>query len=181
MPASKPSKVSRSSKTFLDETRQQLPPAARRAEHGHNQLALAHGYCGGKLVVGAYVFRRAPKAPLNRAFGLLALATSCWAVALAVGYHIDPQPAALSSTTFIIRFAFAAGSLFAVLFLLFDRSVRIDHLGRTGHPEILSGSDRNRFPSCLFLAVDCHFGEAPSPKACRSRTVQRIRCSQPIH
>lgn len=71
------------------------------------------------LWVGAYVFRRAPKAPLNRAFGLLALATSCWAVALAVGYHIDPQPAALSSTTFIIRFAFAAGSLFAVSFLLF--------------------------------------------------------------
>jgi two-component system, NtrC family, nitrogen regulation sensor histidine kinase GlnL len=71
------------------------------------------------LWVGVYVFRRAPKAPLNRAFGLLALATSCWAMALAVGYHINPHPAALSSTTFIIRFAFAAGSLFAVSFLLF--------------------------------------------------------------
>ena len=71
------------------------------------------------LWVGAYVFRHAPRAPLNRAFGLLALATSCWALALAVGYHIDPQLAALSSTTFIIRFAFAAGSLFAVSFLLF--------------------------------------------------------------
>ncbi|HEX9478238.1 MAG TPA: ATP-binding protein [Methylomirabilota bacterium] len=71
------------------------------------------------LWVGAYVFRHAPKAPLNRAFGLLALATSCWAVALAVGYHVDPQPAVQSSTTPIIRFAFAAGSLFAVSFLLF--------------------------------------------------------------
>ena len=71
------------------------------------------------LWVGAYVFRHAPKAPLNRAFGLLALATSCWAVALAVGYHVDPQPAVQSSTTSIIRFAFGAGSLFAVSFLLF--------------------------------------------------------------
>jgi PAS domain S-box-containing protein len=71
------------------------------------------------LCVGIYVFTRAPRSPLNRAFGLLALATSCWAAALAVGYHADPQPATLAQTTLIIRFAFAAGSLFAISFLLF--------------------------------------------------------------
>jgi hypothetical protein len=71
------------------------------------------------LCVGIYVFTRAPRSSLNRAFGLLALATSCWAAALAVGYHADPQPATLTQTTLIIRFAFAAGSLFAISFLLF--------------------------------------------------------------
>jgi len=71
------------------------------------------------LWVGLYVFSRAPRAPLNRAFVFLALATSCWAVALAVGYHADPKSTDPQSTTAIIRFAFAAGSLFAVSFLLF--------------------------------------------------------------
>jgi len=43
------------------------------------------------LCVGAYAFARAPKVPLNRAFGFLALATSCWAAALALGYHTRPS------------------------------------------------------------------------------------------
>ena len=71
------------------------------------------------LWVGLYVFGRAPRAPLNRAFVFLALATSCWAAALAVGYHADPKSTDSHSTTAIIRLAFAAGSLFAVSFLLF--------------------------------------------------------------
>src|SRR5689334_10568634 len=71
------------------------------------------------LCVGAYAFTRAPRAPLNRAFGFLALATSCWAAALALGYHTRPSEHGFNSTTTIIRVAFAAGSLFAVAFLLF--------------------------------------------------------------
>jgi two-component system, NtrC family, nitrogen regulation sensor histidine kinase GlnL len=80
---------------------------------------LLMGTAAANLWVGIYVFTRAPKAPLNRAFGFLAFATSCWAMALAVGYHVSPPPADLHSTTAIIRFAFAAGSLFAASFLLF--------------------------------------------------------------
>src|SRR5712692_5244815 len=71
------------------------------------------------LCMGIYVFSRSPRAPLNKAFGLLALATSLWAVALAVGYHVDPRDSNPGWTTIVIRFAFAAGSLFAVAFLLF--------------------------------------------------------------
>jgi PAS domain S-box-containing protein len=74
---------------------------------------------GANLCVGAYAFTRAPRAPLNRAFGFLALATSCWAAALALGYHTRPSEHGFNSTTTIIRVAFAAGSLFAVAFLLF--------------------------------------------------------------
>ncbi len=83
------------------------------------------------LWVGVYVFTRAPKAPLNRAFAFLAVATSCWAVALAVGYHVDPRSTNVHHTTAIIRFAFAAGSLFAVSFLLFiDRFASISPSSR---------------------------------------------------
>jgi two-component system nitrogen regulation sensor histidine kinase GlnL len=71
------------------------------------------------LGMGLYVFGRAPRSSLNRAFGLLALATSLWSGSLAVGYHVDPQTTGLSATTLVIRIAFAAGSLFAVAFLLF--------------------------------------------------------------
>jgi PAS domain S-box-containing protein len=69
--------------------------------------------------MGLYVLGRAPRSSLNRAFGLLALATSLWSGSLAVGYHVDPQTTGLSATTLVIRIAFAAGSLFAVAFLLF--------------------------------------------------------------
>src|SRR5512144_1724566 len=80
------------------------------------------------LWVGLYVFARAPKVPLNRAFAFLALATSCWAVALAIGYHGSTN---VHQTTAIIRFAFAAGSLFAVSFLLFiDRFASISLISR---------------------------------------------------
>jgi PAS domain S-box-containing protein len=71
------------------------------------------------LGMGAYVFGRAPHSPLNRAFGLLALATSLWSGSLAIGYHVDPQTTTSDVTTLVIRVAFAAGSLFAVAFLLF--------------------------------------------------------------
>src|SRR5215470_1755014 len=71
------------------------------------------------LSMGAYVFSRAPRASLNRAFGLLSLATSLWACALAVGYHVDPLDSSSGETTFVIRVAFAAGSLFAIAFLIF--------------------------------------------------------------
>ncbi|HKW90946.1 MAG TPA: ATP-binding protein [Methylomirabilota bacterium] len=71
------------------------------------------------LSMGTYVFSRAPRASLNRAFGLLSLATSLWACALAVGYHVDPLDSGLGETTFVIRVAFAAGSLFAIAFLVF--------------------------------------------------------------
>jgi len=71
------------------------------------------------LCMGIYVFRHSPKAQLNRAFGLLALATGLWAAALAVGYHVDPRDPSPDSTTIVIRFAFAAGSLFALAFVLF--------------------------------------------------------------
>jgi PAS domain S-box-containing protein len=68
------------------------------------------------LGMGAYVFSRSPKAQLNRAFALLSLSTALWSAALAVGYHTDTNP---SSTTFVIRCAFGAGSLVAMAFLLF--------------------------------------------------------------
>lgn len=71
------------------------------------------------LGMGMYVFGRAPRSPLNRAFGLLALATSLWSGSLAIGYHVDPQTTSSDVTTLVIRVAFAAGSLFAVAFLLF--------------------------------------------------------------
>jgi len=71
------------------------------------------------LCMGIYVFSRSPRAPLNKAFGLLALATSLWAVALAIGYHVDPRDASPDWTTIVIRFAFAAGSMFALTFVLF--------------------------------------------------------------
>jgi len=90
------------------------------------------------LCVGAYAFARAPKVPLNRAFGFLALATSCWAAALALGYHTRPSEHGLSSTTTIIRVAFAAGSLFAVAFLVF-----IDRFAST------TTSDRNVIRRCF--------------------------------
>src|SRR5262245_42633591 len=72
------------------------------------------------LGMGLYVYGRAPRSALNRAFGLLALATSLWSGSLAVGYHVDPQTTAANLTTLVIRIAFAAGSLFAVAFLLFS-------------------------------------------------------------
>jgi two-component system nitrogen regulation sensor histidine kinase GlnL len=71
------------------------------------------------LGMGAYVFIRAPRASLNRSFGLLSLATSLWAAALAFGYHVEPRDGSPDTTTIVIRFAFAAGSLFAIAFLLF--------------------------------------------------------------
>ncbi|HSE06124.1 MAG TPA: ATP-binding protein [Methylomirabilota bacterium] len=71
------------------------------------------------LCVGAYVFRRAPKAPLNRAFALLSLSTALWSAALAVGYHVAPPHTNSNTTTVVIRCAFAAGSLFAIAFILF--------------------------------------------------------------
>jgi len=71
------------------------------------------------LCVGAYVFSRAPSAPLNRTFALLSLSTAVWSAALAVGYHVDPLESNPTGTTLVIRVAFAAGSLFAVAFLLF--------------------------------------------------------------
>jgi PAS domain S-box-containing protein len=69
--------------------------------------------------MGAYVFSRAPKATLNKSFALLSLATALWSAALAVGYHANPADTTLASTTLVIRCAFAAGSLFAMAFLLF--------------------------------------------------------------
>lgn len=71
------------------------------------------------LCVGAYVFGRTPSAPLNRTFALLSLSTAVWSAALAVGYHVDPLDGNPDGTTLVIRIAFAAGSLFAVAFLLF--------------------------------------------------------------
>ena len=71
------------------------------------------------LCMGAYVFSRAPKAPLNRAFALLSLSTALWSAALAVGYYAGPAGTNPESTTLVIRCAFAAGSLFAIAFLLF--------------------------------------------------------------
>ncbi|MGH9429603.1 MAG: hypothetical protein ACRD2L_25235, partial [Terriglobia bacterium] len=71
------------------------------------------------LCMGAYVFSRAPKAPLNRAFALLSLSTALWSAALAVGYNAGPAGTNPESTTLVIRCAFAAGSLFAIAFLLF--------------------------------------------------------------
>jgi len=71
------------------------------------------------LCMGAYVFSRAPKASLNRAFALLSLSTAVWSAALAVGYNAGPAGTNPESTTLVIRSAFAAGSLFAIAFLLF--------------------------------------------------------------
>jgi len=71
------------------------------------------------LCMGAYVFSRAPKAPLNRAFALLSLSTALWSAALAVGYNAESAGMSPDSTTLVIRCAFAAGSLFAIAFLLF--------------------------------------------------------------
>ncbi|HZP38945.1 MAG TPA: PAS domain-containing protein, partial [Methylomirabilota bacterium] len=81
---------------------------------------------GANLCVGAYTLSRSPRAPLNRAFTFLALTTSGWAAALAFGYHTDPSEQGFGNTTTIIRVAFAAGSLFAVAFLIFiDRFASI--------------------------------------------------------
>jgi PAS domain S-box-containing protein len=49
----------------------------------------------------------------------LALATSLWAAALATGYYVNLHETGTRETTAIIRIAFAAGSLFAIAFLLF--------------------------------------------------------------
>ena len=80
------------------------------------------------LCMGAYVFSRAPKAPLNKAFALLSFSTALWSAALAVGYHAELSGGSPESTTLVIRCAFAAGSLFAIAFLLFiERFTLPDH------------------------------------------------------
>jgi two-component system nitrogen regulation sensor histidine kinase GlnL len=71
------------------------------------------------LCMGAYVFSRAPKAPLHRAFALLSVSTALWSAGLAVGYYAEPAGTNPENTTLVIRGAFAAGSLFTIAFLLF--------------------------------------------------------------
>jgi two-component system, NtrC family, nitrogen regulation sensor histidine kinase GlnL len=77
------------------------------------------GTAAANLCTGAYVFSRAPRAPLNRAFALLSLSTALWSAALAVGYYAAPVGTSNGKTTLVIRGAFAAGSLFTIAFLLF--------------------------------------------------------------